>query len=212
MVSPRSPSRSSATSCRRRAAMPSIRTRSLFASLGADGSGDAVRAVRCSHRQGQPLPRILRRREDRYHSSRRSSAVSLFDRLDFWERPGAAGPSMEVTGGSVCAAHPDRRAQPRDARAADLRRAERRRAADPPAPQGDPGAGGDGRRLERRGDGAARGEPALRLPGVAGDADRVGRRARLRHRLLPPRGTAFCTGRGELIEPLDPLPPAPSTS
>ena len=193
----------------------SIRTRSLFASLDADGSEGMPSAPALSLLSPAKVNlflRILRRREDGYHElASLFQAVSLFDRLDFWERPGAAGPSMEVTDDSVCAA-----LIPTDERNLVMRAlqifAERSGDARPihcrlhkviPAQAGMGGGSGDA---------ATALHAANRLCGFPVSQETLiewGAELGSDIGFFLSRGTAFCTGRGELIEPLDPLPPAP---
>ena len=136
--------------------------------------------------------------------------MSLFDRLDFGERPGAAGPSMEVTDDSVCAAliltderNLVMRALQIFAKRADARPIHCRLHKVIPAQAGMGGGSGDA---------ATALHAANRLCGFPVSQETLiewGAELGSDIGFFLSRGTAFCTGRGELIEPLEPLPPAP---
>lgn len=159
--------------------------------------------------------RILRRREDGFHElSSLFQAVSLMDRLDFWQLPeDAEAPlcSMEVTPDSLGAELIPtdesnlvmRALQIFAERAGEGRRVHCRLHKAVPA-QGGLGGGSA--------DAATALHAANRLAGFpVTEAELIEWGGELGSDVgfFLSRGTALCTGRGELIAPLPPLPPAP---
>ncbi len=159
--------------------------------------------------------RILRKREDGFHElSSLFQAVSLMDTLDFWQLPeDAAAPlcSMEVTPDSLAAELIPtdesnlvmRALQIFADRTGEKRRVHCRLHKRVPA-QGGLGGGSA--------DAATALHAANRLAGFpVSEAELIKWGAELGSDIgfFLSRGTAMCTGRGELIEPLPPLPGSP---